>query len=174
MFKSVGCVPFLPLLFTIVLDWAMISTKKFLIVWYEWKLSKLLHYAGQVILKINFAWVGDKFCYLGSIISKNCGVDSDVKPRIKKARKAFGCLSNICKPSKILQHIKIKRFRSNALIVLLYGYVTWKVTDTGTHSLQIFVNCQRSPARLRYVKSQNFYRDLSQLPNLPHLSPLFL
>ncbi len=195
-----GCI-LSPLLFTIVLDWVMKKSTKtpYGIQWnmsarledldfaddlsllaqkesdLRAKLNRLIHYAGQVGLKINAAktklmridpktkhetilHVGDEiieevdeFCYLGSIISKNGGADSDIESRIKKARQAFGCMSNIWRSSQISRHLKLKLFRSNVISVLLYGCETWRVTATTTSKLQVFVNkCLRRILKIRW------------------------
>ena len=196
-----GCI-LSPLLFTIVLDWVMKKTTKnpHGIQWtmsarledldfaddlcllaqkesdMRAKLSQLIHYAGQVGLKINAAKTKimrfdpqlsrqpvvlhmdgelieevDEFCYLGSIISKDGGASKDIESRIKKARQAFGCMTGVWRSSQISRNLKLKLFRSNVISVLLYGCETWKVTTNTTHKLQVFVNkCLRRILKIRW------------------------
>lgn len=143
------------------------------------KLQRLIHYAGQVGLKINVNKTKlmrldtqqsrnliplsidnvnidevDEFCYLGSIITKDGGAESDVVSRIKKARQAFGMLTNLWKSSQVTRNLKLRIFKSNVLSTLLYGSETWKVTATITNKLQVFVNrCLRRILKIRWPET---------------------
>ena len=143
------------------------------------KLRLLVHYGAQVGLKINVAKTKlmrfdpqskqppshlslestnieevDEFCYLGSIIAKDGGADSDVMSRIKKARQSFGSLNSVWRSTQISRHLKLKLFKSNVLSVLLYGSETWKVTATSTQKLQVFVNkCLRRILKIRWPET---------------------
>ena len=68
----------------------------------------------------------EQFSYLGSVISKDGDVMEDVKCRIAKASKAFGCLRGSIFNSPLLS-IPTKRamYRATVLSVLMYGADTW-------------------------------------------------
>jgi hypothetical protein len=143
------------------------------------KLKNLIHYAGQIGLKINVGKTKlmrfdpqsnqrvpqlqidgilieevNEFQYLGSIISKDGGAESDIKTRINKARQAYCYLNNLWNTTQISRHLKLSFFRSNVLSVLLYGCETWKVTIELTNKLQVFVNrCLRRILKIRWPET---------------------
>lgn len=91
----------------------------------------------------------DQFTYLGSELAAYGGTDLDVESRIKKARAAFGMLSIVWRNNNLSTSVKIRLFKSNVLSVLLYGCCTWKVTESVTNRLQVFVNrCLRNIFRI--------------------------
>jgi hypothetical protein len=197
-----GCI-LSPLLFTIILDWVMKKATKTPrgIQWtmssrledldfaddicmmthresdMRAKLNQLVHYAGQVGLKVNARktklmrldpdsrggtvqlCVGstvieevEKFCYLGSIISKNSSSDDDIITRIQKARQAFGQLNAVWNSSQLSRNLKLKLFKTNVLPVMLYGSETWRVTARNTAKIQVFVNkCLRRIFKFRWT-----------------------
>jgi hypothetical protein len=63
----------------------------------------------------------DSFVYLGSVVDKQGGTDSDVAARVGKARAAFIMLKNIWASKDIGEATKLKIFNSNVKSVLLYG-----------------------------------------------------
>ena len=78
------------------------------------------------------------FIYLGSKMQADGDSEPDVKRRISKASKAFSMLKNIWKSKKHSRNTKIRIFRSNVVIVLLYGCESWKVTITISRMLKCF------------------------------------
>lgn len=80
----------------------------------------------------------DHFPYLGSVISRDADVMEDVKRRIAKASKAFGCLRgpvfNNSIPTKRAVYIDI------VLSVLLYGAETWTLKAEYVRHLTTFHN----------------------------------
>ena len=139
----------------------------------EDKLETLILYAGQVGLKINVQktklmrinaettrslTIGneeigevDSFCYLGSKITDDGGADADAQNRIGKARGSFEMLRNIWNSTQISRNLKLRIFKSNVLSVLLYGCETWKITESITSSIQVFVNkCLRRILMIRW------------------------
>ena len=70
--------------------------------------------------------VVDSFVYLGSCISKDGSLDSEVQLRIQKASKAFGKLENRVWADKgITKHTKLSVYGSCVLTTLLYSSETW-------------------------------------------------
>lgn len=82
----------------------------------------------------------DEFSYLGSIISTDGGADADVASRINKARHAYASLGRVWRSSQISKKHKLRIFNTSVKSVLLYGSETWKVTNTITNKLQVFLN----------------------------------
>ena len=82
----------------------------------------------------------DSFTYLGSIIDKQGGTDSDVTARIGKARAAFIILKNIWASREIATTTKVRIFNSNVKSVLLYGSETWRMTKKTKQKIQTFIN----------------------------------
>lgn len=81
-----------------------------------------------------------EFSYLGSIISTDGGADADVRSRINKARHAYTSLARVWQSSQISKKHKIRIFNTSVKSVLLYGSETWKVTNTISKKLQVFLN----------------------------------
>ncbi|XP_073820509.1 uncharacterized protein [Musca autumnalis] len=82
----------------------------------------------------------DSFCYLGSIITKDGGADTDVQSRINKARIAFHNMRKIWSSRNISRSTKLRLFNTSIKPILLYGCETWKVTKTINQALQVFIN----------------------------------
>ncbi|XP_073821545.1 uncharacterized protein [Musca autumnalis] len=78
----------------------------------------------------------DSFCYLGSIITKDGGADTDVQSRINKARIAFHNMRKIWSSRNISRSTKLRLFNTSIKPILLYGCETWKVTKTINQALQ--------------------------------------
>ena len=57
----------------------------------------------------------ESFTYLGSIVNKQGGTDSDVKIRINKARTAFLLLKNIWTARDLSTNTKIRLFNCSSL-----------------------------------------------------------
>ncbi|XP_073668649.1 uncharacterized protein [Paramisgurnus dabryanus] len=92
------------------------------------------------------------FTYLGSMVSARGGSDEDIKARIGKARYAFITLRPVWRSTSLSVRNKIRIFNSNVKSVLLYGSETWRVTNTLTNKLQVFVNgCLRSLLKIRWT-----------------------
>ena len=78
-----------------------------------------------------FLPVVDKFCYLGTTLSRDCSDNDDVSLRIQKAGNAFGSLRR-CIFSQHRVSVSVKRTVYEGLIlpILLYGAETWCLTKT--------------------------------------------
>ena len=121
-----------------------------------------LHVGGEAIEEV------DKYVYLGSIISKDGGAESDVQNRVRLANLAFGSLRHIWSSKRLSRRLKLKIFNSNVKSVLLYGCETWKVTKSLTHRLQVFVNkCLRVICGIFYpemISNIDLYKKTKQEP----------
>jgi len=59
------------------------------------------------------------FVYLGSVIDKEGGTDTDIKARLQKARRAFGMLSRVWSSRAYNTNTKLRIFNTNVKPVLL-------------------------------------------------------
>ena len=87
----------------------------------------------------SFLPIVDEFCYLGSIITRDCSDDRDVLERIKKASNAFGALRKIIFANRNVA-ISTKKYVYESLIlpILLYGTEAWSLTEKLYHKLRVF------------------------------------
>ena len=81
------------------------------------------------------------FTYLGSNITDDGEVSEEVKCRIIKAARAFGCLRKaIFQNRHISVDTKRKVYRAAVLSVLLYGAETWTIKTDSLKRLSVFHN----------------------------------
>jgi hypothetical protein len=93
----------------------------------------------------------DEFCYLGSMVTKDGGAETDVNIRISKAKGAFSLLRQLWRSKEISRNTKLRIFNTNVKSVPLYVCETWKITQTISHKLQSFVNtCLRTIINSRW------------------------
>ena len=101
--------------------------------------------------------VVDKFCYLGSWITRNGRDDVDVDARIVKAGAAFGALRKpVFRSLKISMHAKKLVYSRLVLPVLLYGSDIWCLTEKSLNKLRLFhARCIRAMCRvtLRHTRT---------------------
>ena len=82
-----------------------------------------------------------QFKYLGSILSSDNSVDTEVEARINRAAQAFRTLSRLVwYQPKIKVQTKLKLFKAVIIPNLLYGSETWNLLQKHTQRLQVFVN----------------------------------
>ena len=70
----------------------------------------------------------DSFVYLGANVSTADGVDDDIISRLCKARAVFGKVTDVWKSSILRKTTKTRIFKSNVIVVLLYGCESWSMT----------------------------------------------
>jgi hypothetical protein len=68
------------------------------------------------------------FVYLRSRITADGDTKSEIKTRIGLAANAFYILSNIWRLKTLNKHIKLRLFNACVILVLIYGYESWKYT----------------------------------------------
>ena len=92
------------------------------------------------------------FKYLGSIISFDAQIDSDVENRLSNASRAFGRLQNkIWKSHKLKQSTKISLYRAVVLTTLLYGSECWAVHKHHVKQLDRFhQRCLRNILNIKW------------------------
>ena len=93
-----------------------------------------------------FLPIVDQFCYLGTILSRNCSDEADVNNRIRKASNAFGTLrKSILSNSHISLSVKSSVYEGLILPILLYGSESWCLTEKLFNLLRVFHRrCVRS------------------------------
>ena len=70
----------------------------------------------------------DKFTYLGSTLSRNVVINTEIVARLAKANFAFGTLSkSVWDRRGIRAQTRIKVYRAAVMTTLLYGSETWTV-----------------------------------------------
>ena len=110
----------------------------------------------------------ETFTYLGSVINKRGGTDADVRARIGKARVAFLQLKNIWSSRVLSSRTKIRLFKSNLKMVLLYGAETWRITNTTINKVQTFVNnCLRRILQIHWpdtISNSELWEKTQQRP----------
>ena len=86
-----------------------------------------------------FLPVVDKFCYLGSILSRDCSDEKDIAKRITKASNAFGSVRSQLFSNQNVS-FAAKKFIYEGLIlpILLYGSEVWCLTEDLYNKLRSF------------------------------------
>lgn len=152
------------------------------------KISDLSNYASKAGLRINIQKTKDmrintnnhqnlmidntpientnRFCYLGSIVTKDGGANEDIGARIQKAKLAFASLNKFWSSSTINRKTKIRVFNSNVKSVLLYACETWLTTEKLSSTLQTFINkCLRRILGIRWpdtISNSDLWRITNQ------------
>jgi hypothetical protein len=116
---------------------------------------------GQTLEKVN------NFTYLGSKVSPKGGTEEDVESRIQKAKGSFGMLAKIWRSNQISLKTKLRLFDSNVKSVLLYGCTTWKMTNSISNKLQVFINrCLRRILKIYWpntISNEELWRRTGQM-----------
>jgi hypothetical protein len=110
----------------------------------------------------------ERFCYLGSVVTREGGTEADIKARLGKARQAFGRLTPIWKSSKYSRRTKIKIYSSCVLSVLLYGSECWRTTQRDNQQLAVFhTTCLRKIYKIYWpntISNADLYKLAKQEP----------
>lgn len=115
-----------------------------------------------------------KFRYLGTILSRNCRDDADVKSRIESAGNAFGALRK-CLFSNASINFAAKRivYESLILSILLYGAECWCLTEKLLHLLRLFhARCARAMCRVNRLHVRKHRISTSELLDRVGLLPM--
>ena len=103
--------------------------------------------SGVTVLK-----VVDRFCYLGSVLSSDAGIDNDISNRLGKAGAAFGRLTRrLWDDHGIRLSTKIAVYRAVVLTTLLYGCESWTLYRRHILKLdQFHLRCLRKIANIKW------------------------
>ena len=99
-----------------------------------------------ILDETHFIPVVDRFCYLGTILSRDCKDKLDIITRVTKASNAFGSLrKSIFKNKSISVATKKAVYECLILPILLYGAEAWCITEELFRLLSLFHNrCVRA------------------------------
>ena len=105
----------------------------------------------------------EKFCYLGSVLSGNCGIEQEINSRIGKAATTYGKLTKrVWENPKLTIRTKVLVYKTCVLSTLLYGSETWTTYTKHEKKLNSFhLRCLRE---LLNIKGQD------KVPNVQVLS----
>ena len=97
-----------------------------------------------------FIPIVERFCYLGTILSRNCKDTDDIRNRIKRASNAFGALrKSLFSNPTISEKVKGSVYTSLILPILLYGSECWCLSENLLHEIRLFHHaCIRSMCRV--------------------------
>ena len=94
--------------------------------------------------------------------------------RIGKARYAFTTLKSIWRSTSLSTYNKLRIFNSNVKSVLLYGSETWRVTNTTSNKLQVFLNnCLRHILNIQWpekISNKNLWERTQQDPIIQQIT----
>jgi len=79
----------------------------------------------------------EDFTYLGSILSSDKSVESEVSARITKAASVLGRLNNIWHNPLVSRFTKMRTFHASVTSVLLDSKETWAATTTTLRKLDV-------------------------------------
>ena len=106
----------------------------------------------------------ENFKYLGSIVSNDASMDTEITARIAKATAAFGRLSKRLWTNNGIQlNTKIDVYKAAVLTSLLYGCETWTLTKKQSKRLEKFhQSTLRKIARIKWFHKVTNYQVLSR------------
>ena len=88
--------------------------------------SSILSPNDPLVIKGQRIKIVDDFKYLGSYVGST---ERDVKVRIGLAWPAFAKVKSILRSPKVKLNFKIRLFKAACISILLYGCVSWIVTE---------------------------------------------
>lgn len=110
----------------------------------------------------------DKFTYLGSMLTSEGEVETDINTRIGKAGSMFKNLQNIWKSNNITEKLKVKLLQTLVLPTCLYASETWKMSSKNRKKLDAFQQrCLRKILKITYrdrITNEEVYRRTSTQP----------
>ena len=98
------------------------------------EMRAIVHLSGQMCKRVR------SFEYLGSNISEDGGIASEIADRISKSMTALGGLNTVWGNSEISRRAKVRLLMSRVVPVLLYGAETWDTTEADLCQLDVFLN----------------------------------
>ena len=82
----------------------------------------------------------DSFTYLGSVMDAGIGSTANISARLKKARAAYYKPRKVWASGQYRRKTKLRIYKSNVMLVLLYGAECWKVNQNDGQKLNTFHN----------------------------------
>lgn len=111
---------------------------------------------GNIIEKV------DQFNYLGSLVTSNCNLDSEINQRIKSAGSAvFKLRRRVLDCKDLKKETKVAVYKAVVLPILLYGSECWTVYKKHVKSLEKFQ--QRQLRNILGIKWQDYVSNIKVL-----------
>ena len=109
--------------------------------------------------------VVDKFCHLGSILTRDCRDDVDVLTRIEAAGNAFGSMRESLFSNRNISHAAKKVVYEGLILpILLYGAESWSLTEALFRQLRLFhARCVRAMCRVNRWHVRKHHIQTSEL-----------
>ena len=131
------------------------------------ELRAIVHLSGQMCKRVR------SFEYLGSTISEDGGVTSEIADRISKSMTALGGLNTVWGNSEISRRAKVRLLMSRVVPVLLYGAETWDTKESDLGQLDVFLNkCRQRIAGESRLRPDGSVLSNAQLHNMVRIRPV--
>ena len=80
----------------------------------------------------------EEFKYLGTKLINQNSIQEEIKSRLKLGNACYHSVQNLLSSSLLSKNLKIKKYRTIILPVVLYGCETWSLTLKEEHRLRMF------------------------------------
>jgi hypothetical protein len=80
----------------------------------------------------------DQFKYLGSIITQDNDIKTEISMRLQSANKCFFGLSKIFRSRAISKNLKVRMYLTLLMPIVLYGAETWPLRKTEEQRMAVF------------------------------------
>ena len=98
----------------------------------------------------------DHFTYLGSCLSEDGGIGSEISARISKARMTFANLFHLSRKNDVSLPVEGRVYNAAVRCVLLYRCETWPLQQQDVHRLEVFDHrCLRQLAKVGWSDRVN-------------------
>ena len=82
----------------------------------------------------------EEFKYLGKTLTNQNSIREEIKNRKKSGNACYYSVQNLLSSSLLSKHLKIKKYRTIILSVVVYGCETWSLTMREERRLRVFEN----------------------------------
>jgi hypothetical protein len=82
----------------------------------------------------------EQFKYLGKTLTNQRSIHEEIKSRLKSGNACYHSVQNLLSSSLLSKNVKIKKYRTITLPVVLYGCVSWSLTLRQECRLRVFEN----------------------------------
>ena len=82
----------------------------------------------------------EEFRYLGTTLTDQNSIQEEIKSRLKLGNACYYSVQNLLSSSLLSKNLKIKKYRTIILPVVLYGCETWSLTLREERRLRVFEN----------------------------------
>jgi len=110
--------------------------------------------------------------FVTTLTDQNC-IQEEIKTRLKSGNACYHSVQNLLSSGLLSKNLKIKKYRTIILPVVLYGFETWSLTLREEHRLRVFANRvleifepKRDKVRREWRKICNELHDLYSTLNI--------